>query len=58
MLDPSMTDDVTHATMVIDATKPLNRPFESRVQVPQEVLDRLNLKDYIPKNVLDKVPVY
>jgi 2,5-furandicarboxylate decarboxylase 1 len=58
MLDPSMLDDVTHSTLVIDATKPVNRPFEIRVRVPQEVLDRIHLTDYIPKEILEKAPIY
>ena len=58
MLDPSMMDDVTHSTLVIDATKPVNRPFEIRVRVPQEVLDRIRLSDYIPREILEKVPIY
>ena len=58
MLDPSMMDDVTHTTLVMDATKPINRPYENRLQVPKEVLDRLNLEDYIPKQILEKVPVF
>jgi hypothetical protein len=49
---------VTHSTLVMDATKPVNRPFETRVRVPQEVVDRLTLNDYISKEILEKVPDY
>lgn len=58
MLDPSMMDDVTHSTLVMDATKPMNRPYETRVQVPREVMERLKLSDYIPKEILEKAPVF
>ncbi len=58
MLDPAMMDDVTHATLVLDATKPLNRPFEERVKVPKDVMKRLQLTDYIPQAILDKTSTF
>ena len=33
-LDPSQEDDVMSAKMIIDATKPVHRPYEERVRVP------------------------
>ena len=34
-LDPSQTDDIMTAKMIIDATKPVQRPYEARVAVPK-----------------------
>lgn len=39
-LDPSQTDDIMTAKMIIDATRPVQRPFAERVQVPAEALRR------------------
>jgi 2,5-furandicarboxylate decarboxylase 1 len=55
-LDPSQTDDIMTAKMIIDATKPLQRPFAARVAVPQRALDETRLEDFIPRAVLEKVP--
>ena len=32
----------------IDATKPVDLPFEERADVPRDVWTSINLKDYIP----------
>ena len=49
-LDPSQTDDIMTAKMIIDATKPMRRPFATRLDVPIEVRERFPverfLKDY------------
>ncbi len=34
-LDPSQTDNIMTAKMIIDATKPVQRPYEARVAVPK-----------------------
>ncbi|MBI4483626.1 MAG: UbiD family decarboxylase [Acidobacteria bacterium] len=57
-LDPSQLDDITTTKMLVDATRPVNRAFPERVRVPQEVLDRLRLEDYIPAKKLEKLPVF
>lgn len=46
-LDPSQEDDVMSAKMIVDATKPLHRPYEERVQVPAEALARIDLDAYL-----------
>jgi len=48
--DPSIVKDGVSAKIVIDATKPLDseRPFAARNSVPQEVLDKIKLEDYVP----------
>lgn len=50
-LDPSQTEDVTTAKMIIDATKPVGTPFEARVEVPAEALSRIRLEDYITERI-------
>ena len=35
-LDPSQTDNIMTAKMIIDATKPVQRPYEARVAVPKD----------------------
>jgi UbiD family decarboxylase len=47
-LDPSQRDDIMGAKMIIDATKPLNRPFEARIQIPAEAMRRVELANWIP----------
>jgi len=42
-LDPSQTHDIMGAKMIVDATKPVRRPFETRVEVPREVLEATDL---------------
>ena len=46
LLDPSCTVEGVGAKMIIDATKPVSRPYGEKIRVPQEVVDRINLKDY------------
>jgi UbiD family decarboxylase len=54
-LDPSQTDDIMTAKMIIDATKPVRRPFPSRVEVPAEALERVRLEDFIPREILGRL---
>lgn len=55
-LDPSMVEQNVCDVMIIDATKPVEQPFEFRVDVPKEVKEKIKLEDYIPKKVLDQIP--
>ena len=55
-LDPSQTDNIMTAKMIIDATRPLQRPFEARVAVPQAALDRTRADDFIPRAVRERLP--
>lgn len=43
-LDPSQTDDILTAKMIIDATRPVQRPFASRIRVPERVMARIDLE--------------
>jgi 2,5-furandicarboxylate decarboxylase 1 len=56
-LDPSQTDDILTAKLIIDATKPARRPFPSRVEVPQEAIGRVRLEDFIPTEILERLTV-
>jgi UbiD family decarboxylase len=40
VLDPSLRGDILTAKMIIDATKPVGRPFAERIRVPEEALKR------------------
>ena len=55
-LDPSQTDNIMTAKMIIDATQPLQRPFEARVAVPKTALDKTRPDDFIPRAVRERLP--
>ncbi len=54
-LDPSQTDDIMGAKMIIDATRPVRRPFEARIEVPRDVVDATDLGDLIPRDQLARL---
>jgi len=43
-LDPSIYDPPTHDVMIIDATRPLNKPFNPVTKVPEEFMQHISLK--------------
>ncbi len=47
-LDPSQIATTMGAKMIIDATKPIDRAFAERINVPEEVMEKVKLKDWIP----------
>ncbi|MBU1277239.1 MAG: UbiD family decarboxylase [Proteobacteria bacterium] len=47
VLDPSLRHEIKTSGMVIDATRPLDRPFPRRGEVPGELRQSLNLDDYL-----------
>lgn len=47
LLDPSSVEEGIGAKMIIDATKPMTRPFAEKISVPEDVMDRIKLDDYI-----------
>jgi 2,5-furandicarboxylate decarboxylase 1 len=51
-LDPSQTDDLYGAKMIVDATRPLDRPFEARIGVPEDVMRRVDVDRLIPADQL------
>ncbi len=46
-LDPSQTDDIMTAKLIIDATRPLKRNFAKRLDVPAEVRARFPIEKYL-----------
>jgi 2,5-furandicarboxylate decarboxylase 1 len=55
-LDPSQEDDVMSAKMIIDATKPVSRPYEERVRVPAAALERIDLDAYLAPQAARAAP--
>jgi UbiD family decarboxylase len=54
-LDPSQTDDIMTAKMIIDATRPVRRPFETRIEVPRESVDAVDLQTLLGKEQLSRL---
>lgn len=48
-LDPSTEHELSRSAMIIDATIPLNRPFERPVALPGWIFDKVKLDDYLPE---------
>lgn len=46
-LDPSATRHAVGSKMIIDATKPVSRPFAEKIRVPDEVMKRIKLNEWI-----------
>jgi 2,5-furandicarboxylate decarboxylase 1 len=46
-LDPSSYIHAVGDKMLIDATRPISRPYSERIRVPREVMDRIKLKDWL-----------
>jgi 2,5-furandicarboxylate decarboxylase 1 len=57
VLDPSLIHDIKGAKMIVDATKPVDRPFSKRLNVPDEVMDRIKPEDFIDPERLERAPV-
>jgi UbiD family decarboxylase len=46
-LDPSQISRTAGAKMIIDATKPLDRAFQEKLKVPEDVMQRVKLEEWI-----------
>ncbi len=53
--NPSQTDDIMGAKMIIDATRLVRRPFEARIEVPRPVVEATDLAGLIPRDQLVRV---
>lgn len=53
IIDPSNQHPTAHSLAIIDATEPKSRPFPTRLRVPQDVLDRVRLEDFVPRTRKD-----
>jgi hypothetical protein len=45
-LESALTDDIMTAKMIIDATRPMRRPFSTRLDAPAEVRARFPIEKY------------
>ena len=52
ILDPSIGETVEHDALIIDATKPFDKPFACPINIPEEYLTRVKLEDYVNLKVL------
>lgn len=50
-LEPSQIDDIMTTKMIIDATKPVRRPFATRIEVPKEVREKFPIESFIDDKV-------
>jgi 2,5-furandicarboxylate decarboxylase 1 len=57
LIDPSMVDARKTSVMIIDATKPLDRPFSPVSKCPDEALTRIKLVEFVPGEVLQHIPI-
>jgi 2,5-furandicarboxylate decarboxylase 1 len=57
-LDPSQTDDILTAKMIVDATKPARRPFAARLRVPDAAMRAVDPKAFIPSEVWDRIATH
>ena len=57
LLDPSMDHPRRTSVMIIDATKPLDRPFSPVSKCPDEALARVQLEEFVPGEVLQHIPL-
>jgi 2,5-furandicarboxylate decarboxylase 1 len=55
IIDPSNTHPTAHSLAIIDATEPKSRPFPTRLKVPDDVMDRIDLEDFVKSRVLVEV---
>jgi UbiD family decarboxylase len=53
-LDPSTGHEVATSAMIIDATVPLDQPYERTINIPPWVADRIKLADYISEDELNR----
>ena len=57
MLDPSLVDGIKTSGMIIDATRPLNRPFSPVSKCPDDAMERIRLENYIASEILQHIPI-
>ena len=55
--DPSLVDEIKTSGMIVDATKPLDRPFSPVSKCPDEAMARIKLEEYVPGEVLQHIPM-
>lgn len=56
LIDPSMDEGIRTSAMIIDATRPLDRPFSPVSKCPEEALRRIRPEAYLSPRVLSAIP--
>jgi 2,5-furandicarboxylate decarboxylase 1 len=56
LLDPSLMDEIKTSGMIVDATRPLDRPFSPVSKCPDEAMARIKLEEFIHKDTLNRIP--
>jgi 2,5-furandicarboxylate decarboxylase 1 len=54
--DPSMESNVVGG-LIVDSTKPVNKPFPEIGSPPREVVEKLKIHDFVTREEIAKVPV-
>jgi 2,5-furandicarboxylate decarboxylase 1 len=57
LIDPSMVSPRKTSAMIVDATKPLDRPFSPVSKCPDEAMKRIKLEEFVPGEVLRHIPI-
>jgi UbiD family decarboxylase len=57
LIDPSLDSPRKTSAMIIDATRPLDRPFSPVAKCPDEALARIRLGEYVTGEILQQIPV-
>ena len=57
LLDPSLVDEIKTSGMIIDATRPLDRPFSPVSKCPDDAMARIKLEEFVPGEVLQHIPM-
>jgi hypothetical protein len=57
LIDPSLDSPRKTSAMIIDATRPLDRPFSPVAKCPDEALARIRLGEYVTREILQQIPV-
>jgi UbiD family decarboxylase len=56
LIDPSLDHPRRTSVMIVDATRPLDRPFSPVSKCPDEAMARVKLEDYVPREILQQIP--
>ena len=57
VLDPSLVDEIKTSVMIVDATRPLDRPFSPVSKCPEDAMERIKLENFIPGEILQHIPI-
>jgi UbiD family decarboxylase len=57
LIDPSLDSPRRTSVMIVDATRPLDRPFSPVSKCPDEAMARIKLEDFVPGEVLQCIPI-